>query len=86
MVRIGPVFRAEESGRLHNPEFTMIEWYRLGFDLAQLMDEVAALVDQVLGMQRSRRSRITSSFTRGRGSMRSRAAQWIWSLRSGDWA
>ena len=54
MVRIGPVFRAEESGRLHNPEFTMIEWYRLGFDLAQLMDEVAALVDQVLGMQRSR--------------------------------
>jgi elongation factor P--(R)-beta-lysine ligase len=54
MVRIGPVFRAEESGRLHNPEFTMIEWYRLGFDLAELMDEVAALVDRVLGMQRSR--------------------------------
>ncbi len=34
IVRIGPVFRAEESVRLHNPEFTMIEWYRLGFDLA----------------------------------------------------
>jgi lysyl-tRNA synthetase class 2 len=49
IVRIGPVFRAEESGRLHNPEFTMIEWYRRGFDLAQLIDEVAALVDLVLG-------------------------------------
>ena len=54
MVRIGPVFRAEESGRLHNPEFTMVEWYRLGFDLRQLMDEVVALVDLVLGAQRYR--------------------------------
>jgi lysyl-tRNA synthetase class 2 len=54
MVRIGPVFRAEESGRLHNPEFTMIEWYRLGFDLPQLMDEVAALVDLVLGKENCR--------------------------------
>lgn len=49
IVRIGPVFRAEESGRLHNPEFTMIEWYRLGFDLAQLMADVEALVDLTLG-------------------------------------
>jgi lysyl-tRNA synthetase class 2 len=49
IVRIGPVFRAEETGRLHNPEFTMIEWYRLGFDLAQLIAEVEALVDLVLG-------------------------------------
>lgn len=54
MVRIGPVFRAEESGRLHNPEFTMVEWYRLGFDLQRLMDEVAALVDLVLGERRCR--------------------------------
>ena len=54
MVRIGPVFRAEESGRLHNPEFTMIEWYRLDFDLAQLMQEVAELVDLVLGKERCR--------------------------------
>jgi lysyl-tRNA synthetase class 2 len=49
VVRIGPVFRAEESGRIHNPEFTMVEWYRLGFDLEQLMDETAALVDLLLG-------------------------------------
>jgi elongation factor P--(R)-beta-lysine ligase len=47
--RIGPVFRHEEQGRLHNPEFTMIEWYRLGFDLTALMADVRALVDSVLG-------------------------------------
>lgn len=37
------VFRAGEHSRLHNPEFTMIEWYRLGMDLPQVMDETAAL-------------------------------------------
>lgn len=47
--QIGPVFRAGEQGRWHNPEFTMLEWYRLGFDSGQLMDEVAALVDVLLG-------------------------------------
>jgi len=49
IVRIGPVFRGEESGRLHNPEFTMVEWYRLGFDLAALMSDVERVVDIVLG-------------------------------------
>lgn len=46
---LGPVFRAEEQGRLHNPEFTMLEWYRLGFDDRALMLELAALVDTLLG-------------------------------------
>lgn len=42
------VFRDEEHGRWHNPEFTMIEWYRLGFDDAALMVEVEALLAHLL--------------------------------------
>ena len=53
--QIAPVFRAGEAGRWHNPEFTMIEWYRLGFDADRLMDEVASLVDALLGKARYER-------------------------------
>ena len=38
------VFRLEEAGRHHNPEFSLLEWYRLGFDHHALMDEVEALL------------------------------------------
>jgi len=41
-------FRKGESGRLHNPEFTMLEWYRPGFDYHALMDEVDALINELL--------------------------------------
>ena len=44
------VFRGAERGRQHNPEFTMLEWYRLGFSLEDLMDEVAQLVRGLLGV------------------------------------
>lgn len=47
--QICKAFRDEESGRHHNPEFTLLEWYRAGFSLADLMDEVEALLAEVCG-------------------------------------
>lgn len=43
------VFRGGERGRRHNPEFTMLEWYRPGWDHHRLMTEVADLVSAVCG-------------------------------------
>ena len=42
--QICKAFRNGESGRFHNPEFTLLEWYRVGFTLPQLMDEIAELM------------------------------------------
>ena len=42
------VFRDDELGRWHQPEFTLLEWYRIGFDDARLMDEVEALLRDAL--------------------------------------
>ena len=46
--QVGHAFREGERGRLHNPEFTLIEWYRPGLDHHALMDEVGALLGQLL--------------------------------------
>ncbi len=45
--QICKAFRDEELGQMHNPEFTMLEWYRPGFDMYRLMDEVEALVQSL---------------------------------------
>jgi lysyl-tRNA synthetase class 2 len=50
------VVRGFEQGRLHNPEFTLIEWYRLGVTLDELMDEVAALMRDLLGSPGAQRA------------------------------
>ncbi len=51
--QICKVFRDGEAGRLHNPEFTMVEWYRVGFDHHALLDETLALVTQALADKRT---------------------------------
>lgn len=45
---LGKAFRHEAAGHQHNPEFTMLEWYRVGFDDQALMSEVDALLQGVL--------------------------------------
>ncbi len=45
---LGKVFRNGERGRRHNPEFTLLEWYRTGWNERELMREVEALVEAVM--------------------------------------
>lgn len=66
----GPIYqlckalRNGEEGSKHNPEFTMLEWYRPGFTLVQLMDEVEALVGAALGAQSCQRLTYREVFLR----------------------
>lgn len=57
MYQITPAFRQDEQGKRHNPEFTLLEWYRIDFDHHALMGEVNALVrfvaEDVLKLERS---------------------------------
>lgn len=49
--QICKAFREDEVGRQHNPEFTLLEWYRVGFSMQMLIDEVKALLAMVLPVQ-----------------------------------
>ena len=57
-------FRKEEQGPWHNIEFTMLEWYRLGFDHHALMDEVEALLQMILQMPAAERLSYSEAFKR----------------------
>ena len=47
MFQVCQAYRGGEKGERHNPEFTMLEWYRPGFTLEQLMDDTQGFLDQV---------------------------------------
>ncbi len=62
--QMGKAFRRGECGPRHNPEFTMLEWYRPGFDTAQLIEEVAQLVGTVIAARPVRRDSWRTLFAR----------------------
>jgi elongation factor P--(R)-beta-lysine ligase len=49
--QISPVFRAGERGQFHNPEFTMVEWYRAGEGLSAAVEFLSELVRDVAGFE-----------------------------------
>jgi lysyl-tRNA synthetase class 2 len=53
------VFRNSETGRRHNPEFTMLEWYQPGYDHHALMGEVEELLVEILPEQAEAAQRIS---------------------------
>ena len=60
--QICKAFRAAEAGALHNPEFSVLEWYRPGWDHHALMGEVEALLREVLGRAPGRRLTYRQAF------------------------
>ncbi|MBP5320082.1 MAG: EF-P lysine aminoacylase GenX [Kiritimatiellae bacterium] len=50
--QMGPCFRSDECGRRHNPEFTLLEWYRAHSDYAAMLADTVALVRHVAGGDR----------------------------------
>ena len=56
-------FRKDEFGAHHNNEFSMVEWYRVGMPQEKLMDEVEALVSEIIGKPiNARRTRWIDAF------------------------
>lgn len=60
--QICKVFRQGDLGRIHNPEFTMLEWYRPGFDHHTLMNEMDELLCAVLNTSHAERFSYLEAF------------------------
>jgi lysyl-tRNA synthetase class 2 len=57
-------FRSGEVGQHHNPEFTMLEWYRTDFELHDLMDEMDELLQCLLNSPKAERLSYQEAFNR----------------------
>ncbi len=62
--QITRAFRREESGPLHNPEFTMVEWYRAGDGMAEGIERLSGLCDRLLGRGPAERLAYGAAFER----------------------
>lgn len=60
--QITKAFRQGEVGDLHNPEFTLLEWYRVGFDHHALMDEMDEFLQCILGCKGCEKKRYAELF------------------------
>ncbi len=60
--QLSKAFRQGEIGRYHNPEFTMLEWYRPGFDHHALMNEMDELLQLVLKVKAAERLSYAAAF------------------------
>lgn len=65
--QICKAFRNGEKGIYHNPEFTILEWYRVGWNHHQLIDEIDALLQLILGTPSAKKSTYRQIFLRYTG-------------------
>lgn len=65
--QIAHAFRADEHGLHHNREFTLVEWYRVGWNYWELMEEVSLLVTQLTGLPSARKRSYRDAFVLATG-------------------